>query len=48
MEEELVYGFTSDNTAIPIWEAADISGLSVEEIRSSAETIIVKYEIVSE
>jgi len=45
MEEELVYGFMSDNTPIPIYEASEITGLSYDELRMHEGYVLVKYQI---
>jgi len=43
MKETFVVNFTTDGTPIPIWEVSDITGLSVDEIKSFAECIEVTY-----
>jgi hypothetical protein len=45
MEEIYVTNFVSDGTPIPIWEVADITGLTVEELKKTAELMIVKTEV---
>lgn len=45
MEEELVFGFTSDSTPVPIYEAAEITGLSLDELRMHKGYVLVKYNI---
>lgn len=45
MEEVFVTNFVSDGTPIPIWEVSDITGITVEELMKTAETITVKIEV---